>query len=132
MKKRKEIVVYIGRRTATSGRVVQAFQQKNGKEICFKGLRHLYIGHSYEMINGTIAVQAEWLRDIPRINNAKWEAADALIDAENAKKRAQAKVAALSKPKLKEAKSILSELTQGMGFFDRLKLIDYLVKEISK
>jgi len=63
------------------------------------------------------------------VDNPKWEAEDALVDIKRAKDRADAKFKKNESPTLKLAIQALNRVCDGMSFFDRRALIEYLVME---
>lgn len=123
--------VYTGRRMS-GGKVWQRFELLPEKtEMFFRGVKRVYIGATYKCNRTSIAGKPERIDD-EMIFNAEWDAADALVDAHNAEKRAEAKYRAKASPALKNAVEALRPLVRGIGFFDAKALTDYLVTEAKK
>ncbi len=123
--------VYTGRRL-NGKNVFQCFELlPEKKEMFFKGIRGVHLGYTYECTDSQMPVRARCV-DVERIDNPEWEAADAIVDARNAEKRAASKMAATSKPNLKRALEVLRPLMRGLSYYDTRNLIEYLVIEAKK
>ncbi len=124
--------VYTGRRTTDSGKVWQRFEMPDGKEMFFKGVRRVYIGHTYKCSAGSISSRPECVYDIKRVIKPEWAAADAVVNAKNAARRSEAKMALKSKKELHDAVEALAPLFKGLSFFDRRALVELLVTKCKK
>lgn len=118
-------LVYIGRRTSKKG-AVWAFQTSDGGERYFGRISGVWIGHTYEATAKGISRRPKQT-DAKRIDNPKWEAEDAIVDAVNLEKRAAKKFADASSPHIKAAVTALLPLTRGLNMFDVDKLVRALV-----
>ena len=127
----KEKAVYTGRRRFQNGKVVHRFQKSNGEEMFFGGIKGVWIGFTYKCGGDSISRKPERTDD-ERIDNPEWDAADALIDAQNRVKRMEKRLAANTKPALKEAIDALIPLVRGLRNFDRDVLVKYLVDQAMK
>jgi hypothetical protein len=126
-----ETCVYTGRREGKKC-ILHRFEKPDGEEMYFSGIRGVHIGMTYRCGKTNIASRPELVMEVERIDNPEWDAADALIDAKRAEKRAEKKLAASTKPALKTAVSALQPLVRGMSYFDRKSLVEYLVEEAVK
>jgi hypothetical protein len=124
--------VYTGRRVASDGKVYQRFEKiPGGNEMYFKGIKGVWLGHIYACGDGTISMRPERIRDEDPIDDPEWEAADTLVDAHNAKKRAEATVRKASKPALKAAIAALKPLCEKLDYFQRKTLITHLAMQLA-
>lgn len=121
--------VYTGRRLFNDGSVVQRFEMPDGTERFFSGIKNVWIGYSYKIGEKTISTRPERISEIEIKNNPEWDAADALVDAKNAKKRAEAKMKAQTKPAMKAAVLALTPLCKNLDLFQREALIKFLVDQ---
>lgn len=120
--------VYIGRRLwgERGDKVAHCFQLlPERRQMAFKGIKKVYIGYTYECAESTMPTRPTRTEDA-RIDNPEWEAADALVDARNARKRADAKIKANSRPAMKKAIEALKPVLIGLDYFQRRSLIEYL------
>ena len=125
--KYKHTCVYAGRRLSQDGkRVYQRFIDSKGNEMLFKGVSGVWIGYTYKCSETQIARKPERVRDVERIDNPEWDAADALVDSHNARKRADAKIAKSTRPAMKAAIEAIRPLVRGLHHFERKALIEYL------
>lgn len=125
--------VYAGRKLSyDENKVFQRFIKEDGEEMIFQGVKGVWIGYTYRCSDNRIAAKPERVHEIERIDNAEWEATDALVDARNAKRRAESKLSASSKPTIKAAIAALRPLMKGRSYFDRRALIEWLCVEASK
>jgi len=122
-------VIYTGRRLMNSGKVWHRFEGAGGVERFFSGVCGVYIGHTYKCTPNSIQRRPERDQDVESVDNPAWEAADELVDAELAKRRAEKKVASRSKPAIKAALAALEPLCRNLDFFEMEKLIKYLAVE---
>lgn len=124
--------VYTGRRLG-GGKVWQRFELlPDRREMYFSGVKGLYIGYAYECTDKTIPARPKCDHEIKREDNPEWDAADAVVDARNAERRAQAKMKEESRPALKKAVEALKPLMRGLSVFDREALIKYLADQARK
>jgi hypothetical protein len=119
--------VYTGRRFGRDGKVRHRFEKANGEELNFRGIKGVCLGYTYKCSASTIAERPERTDD-DRIDNPEWEAADAMVGAYNAQKRAEAKMRKEAKPALRAAVLALKPLLKGKDYFGRRALIEYLVE----
>lgn len=127
--KTKRKAVYTGRRLHGE-KVVQRFELLPGKrEMFYRNVRGVHIGHTYACSATQMSRRPEWLNE-ERRDNPEWEAQDALVDEFNARKRAEAKIRALTKPALRAALEALKPLVKGMDYFARVKLVTLLVEKV--
>lgn len=125
-KKFRDTATYTGRRLLANGKVYQRFEGSDGRERYFRGIRGVSIGFTYRCAKAKMPIRPE-MTDDERINNPEWEAADALVDERNAKRRADAKVQSMSKPALKAAMEALKPLIKGMSYYERAALVNHLI-----
>lgn len=125
--------IYAGRRgDFRDGKVRQVFLRSDTKEeMFFTGIKRVAIGYTYECEAKSIKV-APKRTDDERIDNPEWDAADALVDAKNAEKRAAAKCSKESSPALQAAIDALVPLLKNTNFFDQRLLVEYLASEAGK
>ncbi len=130
--------VYIGRRfwytKGGKGRVVYVFQfLPSRKELGFGRIRRVHIGNTYKCGTDTMPRHPERDFERPREDNPEWDARDALVEAENVKRlaqaKAEAKVAALSKPALKIAIEALRPLVRGLDYLQCKNLVVYMIEK---
>lgn len=118
--------VYTGRRLENDGKVYQRFELlPDHSEIFFRRVRSVWIGHTYKCADSKISLRPERTDD-DRIDNPEWEGFDAIVDAHNAKRRAEAKLRAKLTPSLKAAIVALKPLMRGKAHFERRAIIEYL------
>lgn len=121
--------VYTGRRISNDQKeVFQRFVKPDGTESLYKGVKGVWIGHTYKCAEKNISTKPERV-DTPRIDNPEWEAADALVDAHNRRKRAEAAIAKSTKPGIKAAIEVLTPLCRGLAIWEREALIRYLARQ---
>lgn len=125
-----EKAVYTGRRLQSNGEVWHRFEKPNGEEMYFGKTQRVYIGHTYACGKSNIARRPERDYGIERVDNPEWDAADALVDAHRARRRAEAKAKATSSPALKNASAALAPLFKGLDYFQRRYLIEYLANSL--
>lgn len=125
--------VYTGRKLGNDGKTIfQRFIVTDGKERLFRGVKNVIPGYTYRIGKDYIATSPERVPDAAFVDNPEWEAADALVDAANAKRRAEAKIRAKAKPGVKKAIEALRPLLRGISYYDRLALVEYLATEAAK
>lgn len=120
--------IYIGRRLDGKGHLQVFLLLPEKKEIHFKGIKRVWIGHTYKCSATKMSTRPERLPD-DRVDDPAWEAQDALVDAENAKKRAEEKVSKMSKPQMRAAIEALRPLLEGVGYFGQSALVRHLVDQ---
>jgi hypothetical protein len=125
-----ETCVYTGRRLNGSKGSLQRFEMPNGEEAFYKRIKGVYIGHTYECSKDKMSIRPTQT-DAERIDNPEWDAADALVDASNARKRAQKKCAAKTSPAFKNAIAAITPLCKGLGYIERRYLIELLVDKVT-
>lgn len=132
-KKHTGRAVYTGRRLMIGGKVYQRFEiLPDRTEAYYSRIKGVCIGRTYACSKDSMARRPEWLDD-PCERNPEWDAADALVEAHKAKKRADAKIRAESKsPAIKAAILALKPLVGRLGHFERKALIEFLAHETSK
>jgi hypothetical protein len=119
--------VYSGRRLAASGgEVFQTFTLPDGTELLYKGIRGVYIGHTYRCSAESIATWPERVPGAEVVVNGEWEARDSLAEAWLAKGRAKKKMAASHKPMVKKAMDALRPLVKGLPLYEHNALITHL------
>jgi hypothetical protein len=124
--------IYTGRRVLPNGQVGQRFELlPEGREMYFKSIKGVWLGHVYACGDGEIATRPERLSD-GAIIKAEWEAADTLVDAHNARKRAERAVSEASKPALKAAIEALKPLCEKLDYFQRKALITHLAMQLKQ
>lgn len=120
--------VYTGRRLQ-GNKVYQRFELLPERtEMFFSGIKGAWIGYIYKCTDSKMSSKPERTDD-DRMDNAEWDAADALVDAYNAKKRAEAAIRGKQSPALKAAIVALKPLMRGLSSFSRAALIAYLAEE---
>ncbi len=124
------VAVYTGRRLMKSGEVYQRFELlPNRDELFFAGVKRVFIGEAYECNADRMPVRPVQAKH-PNEDKPEWEAADALVDAHRAVKRAEAKAAVMSNPNLKRATEALSPLFKGLDYFNRKALVEFLATKV--
>lgn len=124
--------IYVGRRLLQNGATAHCFLLLPEKrEMLFRGIKGIFIGYTYKCGSSTMPVRPD-RTEAERIDNPEWEAADALVDARNARKRAEAKIRKSTRPALRNAIAALRPLLRGMSYFDRKELITYLAEQTKR
>lgn len=121
--------IYTGRRITGSGTAQRFELLPAHKEIFFRGIKGVYIGYTYKCSSKHMATKPERTDD-ERIDDATWDAADALVDAENSRKRQEQKIKSLSKPALRAAIDAISPLVKNLAYHDCKNLLEYLLEKI--
>ncbi len=128
---KKYTAIYIGRRLGKSKTFHAFIRTDNKEEMWFEKTKGCIIGCTYECEADSIK-RRPIRTDDKIIDNAQWDAQDALVDAKNAEKRAEAKMRDVESPALKAAVAALIPLCKTLGIFEQEKLIRYLVNEARK
>lgn len=121
-----ELCVYAGRRLDKNNKLHQCFIFPGNEVAWFKGIKGVHLGYTYRCTKEKLSVKPPRVYDVSRVDNPEWEAADALVDAHNAKKRAAAKIAATTSPAIKNAIQALIPVCRNLGYYDRQQLIEFL------
>lgn len=120
--------IYIGRRLGRGDKTLHAFLLlPDKKEIFFPRTRGVIIGHTYKCWATKMSRRPERTDD-ERIDNPVWDAADALVDAHNAKKRAETKARKNSSPALKAAVAALKPLVEKTNYIEQESLVRHLLR----
>lgn len=121
--------VFVGRRIGLEGKTVWRFELLPERTpMAFSRIKGVWIGHTYECTDKTIAGKPKRV-DREREDNPEWEALDRHVDAVNAEKRVNAKLAADSRPAMKAAITALVPLVRAMDSFSAEMLVRHLVAE---
>jgi hypothetical protein len=128
--KRDRQAIYVGRRWGTKGTTLQKFLLlPERKEMYFKGVKGVHMGYTYECSEDSISAKPKMIVDAPRVDDPEWEAEDALVDAANAQKRADAKIRANASPTMKKAIESIKPLLRGRNSYERELLVRYLIEK---
>lgn len=121
--------VYTGRRLLIGGGIAHSFLLLPDRtKLLFKSTRGVRIGWTYECGEAEIARRPKQV-EREHEENLEWITADALVDAHNAEKRAQAKYAAKSGERIKAAVEALRPLLRATSYYDRKALVEYLLEK---
>lgn len=124
--------VFVGRRVCSDGSTAWKFELlPDRKPMLFGRIKGVWIGYTYKCTDKSISGSPE-RTEREREKNPKWEAADALVDAKNARERAEREISKLSKKNLTAAIEAIRPLCRGLDYGELTKLITYLVTEGSK
>lgn len=124
--------VYVGRRLNAKGKTLQMFQLlPSRKEMCFRGVKGVWIGYTYKCSDSAISAKPERV-DREREDNPEWDAEDALVDATRAQKRADDVLKKKASPALKAAVQALTPLVKRIDWFQQETLVKYLIGEARK
>lgn len=130
----KRKALYIGRRFI-KGNLFYVFINESKKNLFFKGLKQVLIGHTYHLEDdGTIKATPDLLDD-DRVDNPEWEAQDVLsinhYYEKRAEEKAKKKLEKMSQPFIRAAVEALEPLAFNLSDYEIKSLALYLLKEIS-
>lgn len=126
-------LVYTGRRKYENGKTLQRFEiLPKREEVFFSGVKGVYLGYTYGASIKQLARRPERLDEYEREDNPAWDAADALVDVANAKKRADSVLSRLEKPALKAAIDALTPLVASLDYYDTKELVTYIASKIKR
>ncbi len=126
----RDTAVYVGRRLYPNRTTRQVFL-RGGKEMHFNGVVGVRIGYTYRCSAKGIAKRPERV-DVERVDNAEWDAADAIVSAFRAEQSAEKKLARSTSPALKHAVDALRPLVRSINIWQQKQLVEYLVFEAGR
>jgi len=130
----KKQIMYHGERVNFTGKVVQLFKEKRGEEHLFKGIKGVWFGSVYEMVNDTLKlkpkeVESTW--EPTELERKEYEAAKIVVRGHRQNILAAMKV---KKPHadISKALELIRPFTWHLSSLERRRFMAWFENECSK
>jgi hypothetical protein len=124
--------VYIGRRMGNDKKPLQVFLLPDGKEVCFRGIRGVSIGSTYECSGETMKVHPKLVADVQPVRNSVWEQKDLDVEMTVKAERVKAQLQRNARPNLDRLVSQMRPFIEGMNFWQKKAFVEQVLSLAEK